>query len=75
MRRSGASAGSTSTSLAVERPDELGEIEISVTPPVRPTREAYAPFEDIGVHRMIPLTPAATMDDVVRFVEELGQLV
>jgi probable F420-dependent oxidoreductase len=58
-----------------ERPDALGPLEISVTPPVRPTREAYALFEDIGVHRMIPLTPATDVDDVVRFVEGLSQLV
>ena len=58
-----------------ERPDELGPLEISVTPPVRPTREAYAPFEEIGVDRMIPLTPATSVDDVIRFVDGLGQLV
>jgi hypothetical protein len=58
-----------------ERPDDLGEVEISVTPPVRPSRDGFAAFEEIGVHRVIPLTPAATEEDVVRFVQELGQLV
>jgi probable F420-dependent oxidoreductase len=58
-----------------ERPDVLGPLEISVTPPVRPSRENYAPFEDAGVHRMIPLTPAPEVDDVLRFVDGLGQLV
>lgn len=57
------------------RPEALGPLEISVTPPVRPTKDAYAQFEDIGVHRMIPLTPAARVEDVLAFVDGLGQLV
>ncbi len=57
------------------RPDSLGPLEISVTPPVRPSKDAYAQFADIGVHRVIPLTPALTTDDVLRFVDGLGQLV
>ena len=58
-----------------ERPESLGPLEISVTPPVRPSKDAYAEFEDVGVHRVIPLTPASTTDDVLRFVEALSQLV
>lgn len=57
------------------RPDELGPLEISVTPPVRPSKEAYEQFAGIGVHRLIPLSTATSPDDTLRFVEGLGQLV
>jgi probable F420-dependent oxidoreductase len=56
------------------RPDELGPLEISVTPPVRPTKESYEPFAAIGVHRLIPLSTATTTDGVLRDVERLGAL-
>ena len=42
-----------------ERPEELGELEISVTPRGRMTPERAAAFADLGVHRLVPLAPPA----------------
>ena len=56
------------------RPAELGEIEISVTPPMRVTREVIERYEEIGVHRLIPVTNATTVDEVLRFVDEIGKI-
>jgi probable F420-dependent oxidoreductase len=37
-----------------ERPADLGELEISITPRVRMNRENVARFAELGVHRLIP---------------------
>jgi probable F420-dependent oxidoreductase len=57
------------------RPDELGPLEISVTPPLRLDADAVKRYEDVGVHRLIPATGGATVDDVLRVVDKLAQLV
>ena len=57
-----------------ERPADLGEIEISVTPPKRLTREVVDRYAEIGVHRVIPMSNATTVDEVLRFVEEIGKI-
>jgi probable F420-dependent oxidoreductase len=64
-----------------ERPAELGELEISVTP--RPTREGTSVdsdtaerFAEAGVHRLIPLAPRDPAgDDMDRFLESQGNLI
>jgi hypothetical protein len=56
------------------RPGELGDIEISVTPPMRVTREVIDRYEEIGVHRLIPMTNATPLDEVLRFVDEIGAI-
>lgn len=57
-----------------ERPAELGEVEISVTPPMRLTSDVIAEYQEIGVHRLIPYSNASTLDETLRFVEELGEI-
>ena len=49
-----------------ERPAELGQLEISVTPRPSPDREAAASFADLGVDRLIlrPRTGAAAHADL-----------
>ena len=56
------------------RPTELGEVEISVTPPMRLTREVVDRYEEIGVHRLIPVTNATTLDEVLQFVDGIASL-
>jgi alkanesulfonate monooxygenase SsuD/methylene tetrahydromethanopterin reductase-like flavin-dependent oxidoreductase (luciferase family) len=55
-----------------ERPGELGDIEISVTPPMRLTRDVIDRYEEIGVHRLIPVSAATTLDEALRVVDKLG---
>jgi probable F420-dependent oxidoreductase len=57
-----------------ERPAELGAIEISVTPPKRLTREVVDQYAEIGVHRLMPMSNATTVDAVLRFVDEIGEI-
>lgn len=56
------------------RPSELGEVEISVTPPKRLTREVVDRYEAIGVHRLIAAANATSLDGVLRFVDEIGEI-
>lgn len=56
------------------RPGDLGGIEISVTPPMRLTEEVVDRYEEIGVHRLIPVSAATTPDEALKFVESLGEI-
>lgn len=56
------------------RPAELGQAEISVTPPKRLTRELVDRYEAIGVHRLIPALNATTLEGALRFVDEIGEI-
>ena len=50
-------AGLRAAGERVERPVELGELEISVTPRGRLTPELAAAFQEAGVHRLVLLAP------------------
>ncbi len=61
---------------AGERPDGLGPLEISVTPPPRPglDLDLVKRYAELGVHRVIASTSARDVDGVLRFVDELAEL-
>ncbi len=52
-------AGLAAAAGRVERPVELGELEISVTPRGEITRGLAAEFAQAGVHRLVLLAPPA----------------
>ncbi len=62
----------------VDRPAELGELEISVTPRGRLTPEKVAAFAELGVHRLVPMPPptpdgpAETIATAIAAVEAAG---
>jgi probable F420-dependent oxidoreductase len=56
----------------VERPAELGPLQISVSPRVRLDAATITQFEEIGVHRLIPLLPQDDEGRLMAYVEELG---
>jgi probable F420-dependent oxidoreductase len=57
-----------------ERPAGLGEVEISVTPPMRLTTDIVDRYSEIGVHRLIPGIHATTLGEALRLVEGLGEI-
>ncbi|MEN8183846.1 MAG: hypothetical protein ABFS46_15060, partial [Myxococcota bacterium] len=65
-------AGLEEAAREVERPAELGPLEISVTPPPSLDLDRVRRYADLGVHRLIPLTLARSGDEVVAFVEQTG---
>jgi probable F420-dependent oxidoreductase len=50
-------AGLQAAASEVERPRELGPLEITVTPRGRLTPETASAFADLGVHRLVPFPP------------------
>jgi alkanesulfonate monooxygenase SsuD/methylene tetrahydromethanopterin reductase-like flavin-dependent oxidoreductase (luciferase family) len=61
-------AGLRAAADRVQRPAELGELEISVTPRGRITPERAAAFAELGVHRLVPL-PRPTPDGPMETIE------
>jgi probable F420-dependent oxidoreductase len=53
------------TAEEVERPAELGELEITVTPPGALDRDAVARYRDLGVHRLVALVLQLTGDEML----------
>lgn len=56
----------------VERPAELGPLEISITPLAAMDADTVKRFADLGVHRLILYYPASTAEDLVAFVEGIA---
>lgn len=52
-----------------ERPAALGPLEISVTPRLRWDRDVVKRFEDLGVHRLIALTPQGSPEQLMAFIK------
>ena len=60
--------------FAGERDSSLGALEFSVTPPPPLTAETIEQYGELGVHRLIALSTARTVDDALALVDELGAL-
>jgi alkanesulfonate monooxygenase SsuD/methylene tetrahydromethanopterin reductase-like flavin-dependent oxidoreductase (luciferase family) len=75
----GALAELRRTAERVERPAELGELEITVTPPRAPDLDTARRYADVGVYRLLvkPHTTAGSaMDDLIASVGDtiIGKL-
>lgn len=64
--------GLAAAAAAHERPADLGQLEISVTPRGRPNPEFLAQYEEMGVDRVVLLPNGDTVDDWLRFVDTIG---
>lgn len=62
-------AGLQSASEHHERPTALGDLEISVTPRLRLDSDTVKQFEDLGVHRLIALTPQRSAEELMTFIK------
>ena len=56
-----------------DRPDALGELEITVTPTVPLDRDTLRRFEDLGVHRIVSLMRGRDRESLLAFVERLAK--
>ena len=67
-------AGLKEAAAAEARPDGLGELEITVTPPGPVDADAVKRYEDVGVSRLA-LLPGRLRDaeGAVRFIERTAQ--
>ena len=67
-------AGLVAAARAVERPAELGALEISITPPPRTDLDAAERYRDLGVARLTLLAPRRE-EEILRFIAETEPLV
>ena len=63
-------AGIAAAQDRVERPAQLGELEVTVTPPPGLDADGAARYRDLGVHRLVLLPTERSPDGLRRFVEE-----
>jgi probable F420-dependent oxidoreductase len=57
-----------------DRPTDLGELEISVTPRISLTRAIVKQFVDLGVHRLIVMPPSSLSEpQLQKFVTNIGE--
>jgi probable F420-dependent oxidoreductase len=63
-------AGLREAQQRVERPAELGPLEISVTPSGLVDVDTLSRFEELGVDRLIPLALGGSAEDLVAFVDK-----
>jgi probable F420-dependent oxidoreductase len=68
-------AGIAAARERVQRPAELGALEISITPPRAVDETAARAYADLGVDRLILLMPGRGEDEALRFVEQTEPLV
>ena len=54
-----------------ERPEALGEIEITVTPLMRPGPEMLEKYGEMGVDRLVLLAPVQSVDDSLAFIDQI----
>ena len=64
-------AGLTEAQEKYERPASLGEIEITVTPRMRPGPEMTDQYNELGVDRLVLLSGARTVDESLTFIEHI----
>ena len=57
----------------VERPPELGRLEITITPPQLPTVDEVGQFAALGVDRLLPELPRDEAG-IMRMIEEVSEL-
>jgi probable F420-dependent oxidoreductase len=63
-------AGLREAQQSVERPAELGPLEISVTPSGLVDADSVSRFEDLGVDRLVLLALGGRAEDLIAFVEK-----
>lgn len=56
-----------------DRPAELGDLEISITPRRPVTKDDVKRFEDIGVGRLILLQTGQTQDELLAYVHQVAE--
>ena len=66
-------AGLRTARQRVDRPAELGPLEISVTPSVPLDADVVRRFQDAGVHRLVPLALAGNAEDLIAHVEKTAE--
>ena len=66
-------AGLLEADRKYERPSELGQLEITVTPRMRPGSEMIERYGELGVDRLVLLSGARSVDESLAFIEHIHE--
>ena len=66
-------AGLAEADQKYERPSELGQLEITVTPRMRPGSEMIERYGELGVDRLVLLSGARSVDESLAFIEHVHE--
>jgi alkanesulfonate monooxygenase SsuD/methylene tetrahydromethanopterin reductase-like flavin-dependent oxidoreductase (luciferase family) len=66
-------AGLAEADQKYERPSELGQLEITVTPRMRPGSEMIERYGELGVDRLVLLSGARSVDESLAFIEHIHE--
>ncbi len=67
--------GLRSAAKDVERPTQRGELELSVTPSVPLDADTVRRYEDLGVHRLVPIARGRDAETLLAFVDSTADAV
>ena len=71
----GCLAGLALAAAENHRPTDLGQLEISVTPRMRPSAEMVQQFAELGVDRLVLLPNGNTADEILGFIDHIGSTI
>jgi len=63
------------TEKALERPETLGRLEISVTPAAPLDRDSVERYAELGVDRLIPIVGGPDGDSLLSQIDTLAKLI
>ena len=66
-------AGLSEANQKYDRPSELGQLEITVTPRMRPGSEMIERYGELGVDRLVLLSGARSVDESLAFIEHIHE--
>ena len=66
-------AGLEEADQKYERPSELEQLEITVTPRMRPGSEMIERYGALGVDRLVLLSGARSVDESLAFIEHIHE--
>jgi hypothetical protein len=60
------------TNARYERPGQLGELELSVTPPKPPSRAMMEDYAALGISRLVPMLGFYQQDNILSSLDALA---
>ena len=71
----GCMEGIAAAAAAHDRPADLGTLEISVTPRMRPSPEMVEQYQELGVERLVMLPNGNSADEILAFIDHIGSTI
>lgn len=67
--------GLAAAAVEHQRPADLGTLEISVTPRMRPSPQMVEQYQELGVDRLVLLANGSSVEEILAFVDHIGSTI